>query len=290
MQRYFDKTVPDAVPGEVAREVVYQRLNFPPGVDHPVRRPYVAINMVSTVDGKVVIGGPGTTGLIGSATDHYLMGRIEFQADGVLLGAGLVRDDDPPYPSLTDEQRRAREALGLRPNPLWAIVSTRGHFDRLPRVFAGGRENTAVFVSQAMTAEQRARLEPHTQVFVAGSGWVEPSVLGRILRDELQVRRLVCLGGPTLNATLCYDGAADELFVTLAPKLQGGSRMPTLLEGAGYPPAALPKLELLSLYGDGSELYLRYKLPPADVLRMRGSAPVVHLDVTRAPRARSSAG
>jgi hypothetical protein len=27
-------------------------------------------------------------------------------------------------------------------------------------------------------------------------------------------------------------------------------------------------MELLSLYGDGSELYLRYKLPPATALQM----------------------
>ncbi len=47
----------------------------------------------------------------------------------------------------------------------------------------------------------------------------------------------------------------DELFLTLAPKLQGGSNVPTLLEGRAYPPEGLPLLELLSLYSEGSELY-----------------------------------
>jgi riboflavin biosynthesis pyrimidine reductase len=56
-------------------------------------------------------------------------------------------------------------------------------------------------------------------------------------------------------------GAVDELFVTVAPQLQGGRGLATMIEGRGYPPAGLLQLELLSLYGDGSELYLRYKLP-----------------------------
>ena len=42
----------------------------------PDDRPYVVVNMVATVDGKVVIGGPGTTRLIGSRTDHLLMTQI----------------------------------------------------------------------------------------------------------------------------------------------------------------------------------------------------------------------
>ena len=70
MQRFFDRTRDDAPPGPVERDEVYRRLAFPRGVDDPVRRPYTAINMVSTVDGKVVVGGPGSTRMIGSETDH----------------------------------------------------------------------------------------------------------------------------------------------------------------------------------------------------------------------------
>ena len=39
-----------------------------------------------------------------------------------------------------------------------------------------------------------------------------------------------------------------------------------LMEGAGYDPRSMPLLELLSLYADGDELYLRYRLPGPDGL------------------------
>ncbi len=262
MQRHLDTTLEGAQPGPVDRTEVYRRLNFPRGADHPVRRPYTAVNMVSTVDGKVVAGGPGTTRLIGSDTDHALMSRIELQADCVLLGAGLIRADDPPYPRLSAERQRQREARGLRPQPLWAIVSGAGEFPRLPQALAaGGRTGTALFTTAAMTSTRRETLEEHTRIYVCGTQRVEVPQMGAILRDELGVGSMICLGGPGLNATLIEAGAVDELFLTLAPKLQGGSNVPTLLEGRAYPPEGLPLLELLSLYSEGSELYLRYRLP-----------------------------
>ncbi|MGH2369332.1 MAG: RibD family protein [Chloroflexota bacterium] len=254
------------------RTEVYRGLAFPRGVDHPTRRPYTVVNMVCTVDGKVVVGGPGTTRLIGSPTDHYLMAKIEFQADAVLLGAGLIREDDPPYPRLSARRRRQREAMGLRPDPLWVVLSASGAFPRLPRLFAEGQRNTALITTDRLAPEPRALLAQHTQVIVGdeaertqvpvvGEAAVDVLQMGRILRDTFAVNSMVCLGGPVLNASMLAAGAADELFVTVAPKLQGGSRMPTLLEGKGYPPEELPVLDLLSLYSDGSDLFLRYRLP-----------------------------
>jgi 2,5-diamino-6-(ribosylamino)-4(3H)-pyrimidinone 5'-phosphate reductase len=278
IQRFFDKTRPTTPAGPVAREDIYRELAFPHGIDTPSRRPYTAINMVATVDGKVVIGGPGTTRLIGTATDHFLMARIESQADAVLFGANLAREDDPGYPLLSDERRRRRAAAGLRPDPLWAVVTRRGEFSGRPRVFQAGRDKTALFTSALIDPARRAQLEEWTQVFICGEDRVDPLELGRVLREELAVNRMISLGGPILNATLIEAGAADELFMTLAPKLQGGSRLPTLVEGLGYQPEHLPQLELLSVYADGSELYLRYRLPS----ELAGPSAMVDLTTTGA--------
>jgi 2,5-diamino-6-(ribosylamino)-4(3H)-pyrimidinone 5'-phosphate reductase len=262
MERYFDGTVRGAQPGTVDREQVYARLAFPEGVDRPTRRPYTVINMVSTVDGKAVVGGPGTSDSIGSATDHGLLERIAAQVDAVLWGANTVRDDDPPYPRLGDGERRRRAALGLRPDPLWVVVSATGEFARPPRAFRGGPANVVLFVSDRSPPAHRDALGERAQVFVFPDGRFDPRSAGRVLRDRFGVRRVNCLGGPRLNAALLQAGVVDELFLTLAPKLQGGRRMPTVL-GPCDPLDALappPRLRLLSLYGEGSELYLRYRV------------------------------
>jgi riboflavin biosynthesis pyrimidine reductase len=262
VERDSDKTRAGALPGPVDRREIYADLDFPRGAETPFRRPHTVINMVATVDGKVVIGGAGTTRLIGGETDHYLMAKIEAQADAVLMGAGLVREDDPGYPNLSDSRLRRREARGLRPCPLWAAVSARGEFMAVPRIFQGPREHCALFTTERITAKARAELEPHTQVFVCGRDQVDPAEMGRLLRSELSVNSMICIGGPTLNASLLEAGAIDEFFLTLSPKLQGGSGLATAVEGTGWEPERLPVMDLQSLYADGSELYLRYKVGP----------------------------
>jgi riboflavin-specific deaminase-like protein len=261
IQRLIDATRPDAAAGPVAREDIYRDIAFPRGVDLPSQRPYTAINMVATVDGKVVVGGPGTTRLIGGETDHYLMAKLENQADAVLFGAGLIREDDPPYPQLSEAARATRRRAGVRARPLWAVVSTRGEFMGRPRVFQAPREDTALFTTAQLDPARRAELEAWTQVLICGEKMVDPRLMGQALREQLGVERMICLGGPALNATLIEAGVADELFLTLAPKLQGGTRLATAMEGAGYEPERLPRLQLRSVYADGGELYLRYKLP-----------------------------
>ena len=265
-QRHIDRTLPETVPGPVDPDQIYRSLDFPRGVDTPSARPYTVINMVSTADGKVVVGGPGTTGVIGGPTDHLLMRRLMMATDGELFGAQLIRDDNPGYPSLTDSERREREARGLRPEPFWVIVTTGAEFDPLPRAFQAGRDRVAVFASNRIDPGRARRLEAFVRLYVTDGPSVDFALMGRLLREEIGINRLNCLGGPSLNGSLIAAGAADELFLTLAPKLKSGRGLAPAVEGEPYPPESMPVLELLSLYSHGSELYLRYKLPPSAVL------------------------
>ena len=260
--RHLDRTLPDSAPGPVPPDEIYRPLAFPPGVDTPSPRPYTVINMVSTVDGKVVVGGPGTTGLIGSPTDHMLMRRLMMATDGELFGAQLIREDDPPYPRLSENDRRARDSQGLRPEPFWAIVTTGAEFEPLPRAFEAGRDHVAVFASNRIDPSRARKLEALVRLYVTDAPGVDFAFMGRVLREEVGLRRLNCLGGPALNGSLIAAGAADELFLTLAPKLKSGRGLAAAVEGVPYPPDSMPQLDLLSLYSHGSELFLRYRLPP----------------------------
>src|SRR4051812_44519041 len=111
MIRCFDQTQPEAPLGPLDAAAVYRDLHLPRGLDNP-RRPYILTNMVTTVDGKAVIGGPRTSWTIGSQTDHLLFRQIEAQCDALLLGAGVVREDDPLYPRLDAAAYAARQAAG----------------------------------------------------------------------------------------------------------------------------------------------------------------------------------
>jgi riboflavin biosynthesis pyrimidine reductase len=64
---------------------------------------------------------------------------------------------------------------------------------------------------------------------------------------------VLCEGGPHLHSQLQAGGLADELFLTIAPKLVGAGS--TILEGA-LPEVA--ELELAWLLREESELFARY--------------------------------
>ncbi len=257
MLRLHDDT-PGLPSGEVPREAVYANLRF--GDRAPADRPYVVVNMVATIDGKVVIGGPGTTRLIGSRTDHYLMTRIDGQCDAVLFGANLLREDDPRYP-FHDEARRARRvARGVRPEPLWVGVTSRAAFPRVPRMFEGGAARTVLFAGSGIAPHDRATYGAATTLVVADGPEVSLPEMLRVLRDDFGVRSACCLGGPALNAGMLRAGLVDEVFCTIAPKVHNGQRGTTMFEGEPFPVDALPRFDLAAVHADDGEVYLRYRV------------------------------
>ena len=232
-------------------DAVYERLGWPPP---PATRPHVAINMVSTADGRAAVAGR-TTG-IGTRTDRLLMRQLRAHADAVLSGANTVRAEDflPTVPEAYVARRLAR---GLAPQPAGVVVCGSGRVPRERRYFR--RSDFARIVVTGTTGAQA--LDPAVAatdwIVVAGAETVDLAAALRVLRAEHGIRWLLCEGGPTLNYGLLAAGLVDELFLTLAPKLVAGSG-PTIVEGPALPVDAPVRLHLLSLHTQSDELYLRY--------------------------------
>ena len=82
------------------------------------------------------------------------------------------------------------------------------------------------------------------------------------LQAERGVECLVVEGGPGLNHTLISRQLVDEIFLTVAPELLGGSAEETLtlLQGPALPTRDRPTLDLVSVHLAGDELFLRYSI------------------------------
>src|SRR3954466_3101735 len=87
----------------------------------PPTRPYLALNMVSTADGKATV--EGRTRAISSETDRAIFHHLRTQADAVMVGAGTVRIEGYGPVVKNDELRAKREREGLNPDALAVIVS-----------------------------------------------------------------------------------------------------------------------------------------------------------------------
>lgn len=222
-------------------ETLYLRLDFPPA---PADRPYVFLNMVSSLDGKITLGeiGDSASGL-GSSTDQLLMRRLQSNAQAVLIGASTLRVGHITYPPT-----------------LWrAVVTGRGEISPESRFFHEAPGKSLVFTTERMPAERRSALQEVAQVVVCGEERVDLREALAYLRRQLDIERLLCEGGGELNFEMFSAGLIDEWFLTLAPKVKGGRHIPTTVEGAGFPREQVVRMQLLSVYEQEGELYLRYR-------------------------------
>ena len=235
------------VPDFAATSVAEQLEAYRPWDDPPAGRPRVALNFATTLDGRAAI--EGRSGKIGSDTDTAMLVGLRQRFDAVMIGAGTMRVEKYGRIIGDPAKRERREELGLPGDPLVVIVGSLDLPWDAPLFTDGGK---VLLVTADQDGEPPATATA-VEVVREPDGRVDVAIALRRLREERGVRALLCEGGPHLHSQLQAADLADELFLTIAPKLVGAGS--SILEGA------LPEvteLELAWLLQDGSELFARY--------------------------------
>ena len=236
----------------------YTALELPPPPDS---RPYVLVNMVMSVDGKVVID--GTEKGIGSPVDQGLMRELRVNADVVMNGAGTLRASGTSSRLGDERLEQLRKDRGKPRLPMAAVLSQSGDlpYDRL---FFTARDFDAVvyLTSSTPPAQVAAARATGRMVHILESSDHINEML-RHMRNELNTNVLLLEGGPTLNAEFFARDCADELFVTIGPVIVGGEDTLTVVEGPrAFSLEEVRRLDLVSSWTNPhtGELYLRYQL------------------------------
>jgi 5-amino-6-(5-phosphoribosylamino)uracil reductase len=212
-------------PGETTAEDIVAQLDL--GSRAPDDRPYVAVNMVSTLDGRAATDGD-TRGL-GGDHDRELFHLLRTAADAILVGAGTVRIERYAEAVKNDDLRARRERHGLAPEQPTVIVSARLVLPSdLPLLQAPG---APVIIATAADHELEGVQANVTYERTAD----DLKLLLARLRADHGIRSLICEGGPTLVSYMLAAGLIDELFLSLAPKLAGGGDEPTITTGPALP-------------------------------------------------------
>lgn len=194
-----------------------------------VNRSWVRVNFISSIDGGVSID--NSSGGLGTPIDRTVFTVLRELADVVLVGAGTVRAED--YRGVrTDETQRAwRSEHGLAAVPPIAIVSMSADIDPAARLFTDTSVAPIVLTCASAPSERKQRLvDAGATVLAPASGSpLEPAsgslssaaIIGALA--ELGLHRVLCEGGPRLFGQLLADEAVDELCLTTAPMLIGGT-------------------------------------------------------------------
>lgn len=232
---------------------IYDALSLPPA---GAERPYVAINMVTSIDGKITLGKEHQKRKLGSQLDRRLMVRLRAHFDAVLRGAETVRAGRR-FPGVPEELARLRARQGKPEQPLAVVIS--GSLDLpLDSEFFAVKERVLVMTAEAADPRRRREVEKRAALEVVGESRVDLVQALRLLRERYGIRRLLVEGGARVNYAFVEEGCLDSLFCTLAPKLSGFSEDLTMIEG----PALLeptPRFTLRTLYHHEDELFFHWE-------------------------------
>jgi riboflavin biosynthesis pyrimidine reductase len=144
---------------------------------------------------------------------------LRTRVDAVMIGAGTMRAERYGRVIGDPAKRGRREREGLPHDPLMVIVSGRLDLPWEAPLFTEGAGRVLIFTHSDADPPETAtkvRVERH-------DGAVDLARAVAYLRRERGVRALLCEGGPRLHAQLLDLELVDELFVTHAPKLAGGT-------------------------------------------------------------------
>jgi riboflavin biosynthesis pyrimidine reductase len=227
-------------------EAIFQRLFpvFAPTVDAPTYleglgfpdrvpsgRPLVLANFVSTLDGNATFDGRSSP--LSDSGDRSLFHALRASADAILAGTGTLategyRPAGKPVVTLTRSGHLPTQ-IPLLQEPEGRVIAFSGQTPDLDGVGA------------EVSVEPLAELGPALAT----------------LRTRYGIGVLLCEGGPGLMGEMLRAGLVDELFLTLAAKLAGGSAGPSMT--TGDPAPELISMQLASVLERENTLYLHYR-------------------------------
>lgn len=213
-------------------------------------QPWVIAKWAMSLDGHVAAPAPEGDRWISSEESRRLVHDLRGRCDGILVGIGTARADDP---LLT-----ARPA-GPRA-PLRIVLDSAARLPLASRlVQSAGETPLLVAVGPAAPAQRIGALEA-AGCEVWRSELADRDARLRSLLAHLGTRRLTNLlveGGPEVLASFAALDAIDEVWAFVAPKLLGGDAAPAI---TGHGQAALSlarSIDIESVAHPGGDLFIR---------------------------------
>src|SRR5438477_11521048 len=214
-------------------------------------RPYAIINATISLDGKIATYTGDSR--MSSPADLRRVHRLRASVDGIMVGMRTLLRDDP---KLT-----VKYAEGRKPHRI--IVDSNAQTPLTSYVVRTAREIPTIVAVTSRAPKNRIEILERrgVKVFVCGKGrLVSVKILLQIL-SNLGIRKILLEGGGALNWSMLSSGHVDEVSVAITPRILGGEKAVTLVEGKerGLVRDGV-NLKLLKTTKYGPDLVVRYKV------------------------------
>jgi len=216
-----------------------------------ISRPYVILNAAMSLDGKIATYTGDSR--MSSPADLRRVHRLRASVDGIMVGMRTLLRDNPKLTVRSAKDRR----------PYRIIVDSNAQTPLTSYVVRTAREIPTIVAVTSRAPKNRIEILERrgVKVFVCGEGrLVSVKILLQILR-KLGIRKILLEGGGALNWSMLSTGLLDEISVSITPRILGGEKAVTLVEGKGSPLVSDGvNLKLISTAKYGPDLVVRYKV------------------------------
>ncbi|MDE1797892.1 MAG: bifunctional diaminohydroxyphosphoribosylaminopyrimidine deaminase/5-amino-6-(5-phosphoribosylamino)uracil reductase RibD [Candidatus Micrarchaeota archaeon] len=213
------------IAGKVGEALEAQALELNRAFAKQVRTglPYVTLKMAMTLDGKVATR-TGDSKWVGGPEELRMVQHLRNQVGAVMVGAGTVIRDNP----------RLTCRLKGGHSPLRVIVDGKL---RIPLNFKVLKDRNALVAAGPAPDQNKVRALGQRGIEVLRCPFRTPRhvLLSHLLRHLASkgIDRVLCEGGPELNARLLEENLVDELLFSVSPKMVGGQNAPGPVGGEG---------------------------------------------------------
>jgi 5-amino-6-(5-phosphoribosylamino)uracil reductase len=211
---------------------------------------FIRSNLAISLDGKIATSSREFFPL-GTPEDLRMMQIIRKKSDAILMGASTLRTFKLPLLIRGSE----KQPLNVVLSHSLEGVSPRWKFFTEPSI------RRVLFVIAKLSPSRRRAFE-RTSEFVTLDKPTRKNTSARQIVRELEsrgIRHLLVEGGGSVMWDFVSQNLIDEYYVTLTPRLLGGTEAPTLVDGAGFAPNAVVNLRLAKMRRVGNEIYLVYR-------------------------------
>ncbi|MEH2196010.1 MAG: RibD family protein [Nostoc sp.] len=241
-------------------------------------RPHTTVVLAMSVDGKIA-DFRRSPARFGSRVDKAHLEKQIAASDAVLFGAGTLRaygttltvsdptlvelrakEGKPPQPVhiVTTHSANLNPEINFFKQPIrrWLLTTKAG------TLLWKRRLQTLPSTIRTGTQECSPEFSPEFEqilVFETPTREIDISAALRHLAN-IDITRLVVLGGGELVASLLGLDLIDELWLTVCPLILGGNTAPTPAGGKGFLSDLAPKLQLLEVHTVEQEVFLHYRL------------------------------
>jgi riboflavin-specific deaminase-like protein len=224
-------------------------------------RPFVFINVATTVDGKLA---PENRKFVpfGSKRDLELLYEVRAKADAALMGARTVDSAPGHYGPGPAKYRRLRIQRGLPEYNLRVVVSGRGTLSPKSDIFRYRFSPIIVLTSARASVRNLRNLRAVADdVEIFGDEEMDFKAAFDWLQKKWKVKNILCEGGGELNTALIRQNLVDEIYITICPLVFGGRGAPTMADGIGIKSVdEATKLRIKTMKRVGQELFVVYRV------------------------------